>query len=69
MFLYHFADCGFESFVNSEEYQTARFKETIRHEFESFVNSEEYQTKWMPQAIVVWFESFVNSEEYQTVLL
>ena len=34
----------FESFVNSEEYQT-RIKESYdRIRFESFVNSEEYQT-------------------------
>ena len=36
--------CGFESFVNSEEYQTYRI---VIHDdlwFESFVNSEEYQT-------------------------
>ena len=35
---------GFESFVNSEEYQTVRIIEVENSEFESFVNSEEYQT-------------------------
>ena len=34
----------FESFVNSEEYQTLWQSETGDEEFESFVNSEEYQT-------------------------
>ena len=35
----------FESFVNSEEYQTEKVQETPESQFESFVNSEEYQTK------------------------
>ena len=35
---------GFESFVNSEEYQTTRKGINKRKVFESFVNSEEYQT-------------------------
>ena len=34
----------FESFVNSEEYQTAIYNESTEEQFESFVNSEEYQT-------------------------
>ena len=34
----------FESFVNSEEYQTKDFMSFNTLEFESFVNSEEYQT-------------------------
>ena len=34
----------FESFVNSEEYQTYPEHNNYEHEFESFVNSEEYQT-------------------------
>ena len=34
----------FESFVNSEEYQTRIFRNTTAHAFESFINSEEYQT-------------------------
>ena len=34
----------FESFVNSEEYQTMRIKTSEAAAFESFVNSEEYQT-------------------------
>ena len=34
----------FESFVNSEEYQTCLFCLLRVFEFESFVNSEEYQT-------------------------
>ena len=34
----------FESFVNSEEYQTISAKDMARRVFESFVNSEEYQT-------------------------
>ena len=34
----------FESFVNSEEYQTGDGTYTIDEMFESFVNSEEYQT-------------------------
>ena len=34
----------FESFVNSEEYQTDREPASREEEFESFVNSEEYQT-------------------------
>ena len=34
----------FESFVNSEEYQTGNALEFANHMFESFVNSEEYQT-------------------------
>ena len=35
----------FESFVNSEEYQTVAAFEDALNKFESFVNSEEYQTK------------------------
>ena len=35
---------GFESFVNSEEYQTFGKEEVKQYMFESFVNSEEYQT-------------------------
>ena len=35
----------FESFVNSEEYQTLDEVISIVTSFESFVNSEEYQTK------------------------
>ena len=35
----------FESFVNSEEYQTNDYVININELFESFVNSEEYQTK------------------------
>ena len=34
----------FESFVNSEEYQTMNGGSSIHVLFESFVNSEEYQT-------------------------
>ena len=34
----------FESFVNSEEYQTEIFFIIVGVMFESFVNSEEYQT-------------------------
>ena len=34
----------FESFVNSEEYQTVSRESTAKAMFESFVNSEEYQT-------------------------
>ena len=37
----------FESFVNSEEYQTKQCYEAYRRSFESFVNSEEYQTDGM----------------------
>ena len=35
----------FESFVNSEEYQTTIPLPTPSSAFESFVNSEEYQTE------------------------
>ena len=35
----------FESFVNSEEYQTTRNVTEFSTMFESFVNSEEYQTQ------------------------
>ena len=35
----------FESFVNSEEYQTPQLAYLFYEEFESFVNSEEYQTE------------------------
>ena len=35
---------AFESFVNSEEYQTAVTSAVVVPVFESFVNSEEYQT-------------------------
>ena len=35
----------FESFVNSEEYQTTSWEENKNVSFESFVNSEEYQTE------------------------
>ena len=34
----------FESFVNSEEYQTKKMFYHLTIRFESFVNSEEYQT-------------------------
>ena len=34
----------FESFVNSEEYQTEYQAHVDKNGFESFVNSEEYQT-------------------------
>ena len=36
----------FESFVNSEEYQTYDRVELAVPKFESFVNSEEYQTAY-----------------------
>ena len=36
--------CEFESFVNSEEYQTVLAYRIDSCVFESFVNSEEYQT-------------------------
>ena len=39
----------FESFVNSEEYQTQSLLPFRRSWFESFVNSEEYQTKQIRQ--------------------
>ena len=47
----------FESFVNSEEYQTDMDYGFTMCMFESFVNSEEYQT-----VIATAFESFVNSK-------
>ena len=56
----------FESFVNSEEYQTDDVLHALWNWFESFVNSEEYQTKDNPTLAQIGFESFVNSEEYQT---
>ena len=56
----------FESFVNSEEYQTKWKCVDKWNEFESFVNSEEYQTNDCVSVMLVSFESFVNSEEYQT---
>ena len=56
----------FESFVNSEEYQTIRKSMESILRFESFVNSEEYQTSYVSCWICNRFESFVNSEEYQT---
>ena len=56
----------FESFVNSEEYQTVRLSFLLNATFESFVNSEEYQTGQVREFVVDKFESFVNSEEYQT---
>ena len=59
--------CGwFESFVNSEEYQTLFNVWLPSSLFESFVNSEEYQTIFSNIKILPMFESFVNSEEYQT---
>ena len=42
--LYLHTGSGFESFVNSEEYQTNAVDTKRPHTFESFVNSEEYQT-------------------------
>ena len=57
----------FESFVNSEEYQTIHSDEKGWVLFESFVNSEEYQTMRILSSSTMPFESFVNSEEYQTV--
>ena len=62
-----FAGEEFESFVNSEEYQTFVFKQQRTKEFESFVNSEEYQTSVYLKKLTELFESFVNSEEYQTI--
>ena len=59
----------FESFVNSEEYQTDFCPILIQHWFESFVNSEEYQTGSNVRQIAQQFESFVNSEEYQTIIV
>ena len=56
----------FESFVNSEEYQTWCSGMRVKNGFESFVNSEEYQTNTTFEAYSTQFESFVNSEEYQT---
>ena len=38
----------FESFVNSEEYQTVLKADVAEQLFESFVNSEEYQTLYVP---------------------
>ena len=59
-------DTPFESFVNSEEYQTKSTATEVTYEFESFVNSEEYQTLSTCILEPPLFESFVNSEEYQT---
>ena len=59
----------FESFVNSEEYQTIDITDTNDRLFESFVNSEEYQTLIPVNKLNPMFESFVNSEEYQTLLI
>ena len=59
----------FESFVNSEEYQTKKVYLISLQLFESFVNSEEYQTVAVIESKSVAFESFVNSEEYQTSTL
>ena len=59
----------FESFVNSEEYQTNILSTTPLCLFESFVNSEEYQTVKIRLKQYHMFESFVNSEEYQTAPL
>ena len=56
----------FESFVNSEEYQTTADIICMIGGFESFVNSEEYQTTLGDGTYTIEFESFVNSEEYQT---
>ena len=56
----------FESFVNSEEYQTHSSPQYPYQLFESFVNSEEYQTAGDFVLYPAAFESFVNSEEYQT---
>ena len=58
----------FESFVNSEEYQTDHKHLMNQRLFESFVNSEEYQTGVIMITQLLVFESFVNSEEYQTHL-
>ncbi len=57
----------FESFVNSEEYQTFSANTRQVPWFESFVNSEEYQTDVLMCVVARPFESFVNSEEYQTL--
>ena len=57
----------FESFVNSEEYQTKVNVISCWNLFESFVNSEEYQTNGFKSSRYNVFESFVNSEEYQTI--
>ena len=57
----------FESFVNSEEYQTTFILFFSVSWFESFVNSEEYQTTAIGGVAAASFESFVNSEEYQTI--
>ena len=43
----------FESFVNSEEYQTLLHLIIVIILFESFVNSEEYQT-------AAWNKAFAN---------
>ena len=58
---------AFESFVNSEEYQTTFSHQLHCFVFESFVNSEEYQTDTNTFKHDDMFESFVNSEEYQTL--
>ena len=52
----------FESFVNSEEYQTFRPTRTSLVWFENFVNSEEYQTTGREADAELQFESFVNSK-------
>ena len=52
----------FESFVNSEEYQTWDDVTTPSALFESFVNSEEYQTAYATAPDYYQFESFVNSK-------
>ena len=41
----------FESFVNSEEYQTGFANKAVTFAFESFVNSEEYQTEFTAEEI------------------
>ena len=52
----------FESFVNSEEYQTPINSKSNIYQFESFVNSEEYQTTGREADAELQFESFVNSK-------
>ena len=50
----------FESFVNSEEYQTNCPVFPNATQFESFVNSEEYQTLDEVISIVTSFDTLLN---------
>ena len=59
----------FESFVNSEEYQTGEYAGRYDFGLRALLIQKSIKHRRKDKSMSRQFESFVNSEEYQTILL